>query len=102
MSSTPPSNVPLLARRLDLAGVALLLAGGACYLRAYLGMIGIEKNGVDPTSGRLTGIAQYDHFWQLSRLGLAVGALAVVVLLAGAIVTWRARRASLVTEPAVS
>ena len=96
--SRPPRNVPPLARRLDLGGILLLLAGAACYLRAYVGMTGL-RDGVAPGSARFAGIREFDGYWQLSRIGLGIGAVAILVMIAGAVVAWRARRAPVVAEP---
>ncbi len=98
--SRTPRNVPPLARQLDIGGLVLFLAGVLCYLRAYIGMMGLEAHGVAPGSARFAGIAEFDRYWQLSRFGLGVAALAIVVMIVAAVVTWRARRAPAVVEPA--
>ena len=94
-----PRNVPPLARSLDLGGVVLLVAGALCYGRAYIGMMGL-RDGVAPGSPRLAGIREFDGYWQLSRIGLGIGALAIVVMIIAAVISWRARRAMAVAEPA--
>ena len=96
--SRPPRNVPPLARRLDLGGIVLLLAGAACYLRAWVGMMEL-RDGVAPGSAQGAGIREFDGYWQLSRIGLGIGAVAILVMIAGAVVAWRARRAPVVAEP---
>ena len=96
--SRTPRNVPLLARRLDLGGMVLLLAGAACYLRAYVGLIGLQQ-GVAPGSARFAGIREFDGYWQLSRIGIGIGAIAIVVMIAAAAIAWRARHAPVITEP---
>ena len=95
-----PRNIPPLARQLDLGGIVLLLVGAACYLRAYVGMMGL-RNGVTHGSERFAGLREFDGYWQLSRIGIGIGALAIVVMIAGAVVAWRARRTPApVAEPA--
>ena len=72
--------------------MVLLLVGAICYMRAYLGMVALRENGVAPGSGRFAGIAQFDGYWQLSRIGIGIGVVAIAVMIAAAVVTWRARR----------
>ena len=91
-------NVPPLARRLDLGGLILLLTGAACYLRAYVGMMGLE-GGVAPGGERFAGIREFDGYWQLSRIGIVLGAVAIMVMIAAAVIARRARRAPGATEP---
>ena len=79
---------------MDIGGMGLLLVGGLCYVRAYLGMIALRDNGIAPGSGRFAGVAQFDRYWQLSQLGLAMSAVAIAVMVGAAVVTWRARRAA--------
>ena len=100
MSSAKPRDVPRLASLIDLAGMAFLVVGGGLYLRAYMGMSALRANDGGVTSkARFAGLTEYDRLYQLSRLGLWVAAIAVPILIAGAVMTWRARRATQSVEP---
>ncbi len=95
-------NIPRLANIADLLGVTLLVIGAGCYLRAYMGMSALRANGGSTGKARFAGIAEFDRYYQLSRFGLLLGAVAVLVLIAGAVVTWRARRGVSTTLPATA
>lgn len=95
-------NVPRLANIADLLGVTLLVIGAGCYLRAYMGMNALRANGGSTSKARFAGIAEFDRYYQLSQLGLSLAAVAVLVLIVGAVVTWRARRGVSSAVPATA
>ncbi len=79
--------------------MAFLLVGGGLYLRAYMGMSALRaSDGGVSSKARFAGLAEYDRLYQMSRLGIWVAAVALPILVAGAILTWRARRAALTVE----
>ena len=90
--TTPaPAGVPRVGRLLDLFALALLAAGAAAYGRAWAGMRVLQDlTGASPTVG--AAMAEFDRWWRLSRVGIALFAVGVAVGVAAAVVA--ARRAA--------
>jgi hypothetical protein len=78
---------------MDLGGMMLLVIGGGCYLRAYFGLEAIRLNGGVAANTRFAALAEFERYYQLSRFGLGLAAVAILVLLASAAMAWRVRRA---------
>ena len=101
MSSARTRNVPRVANLIDLGGMALLMIGGGLYLRAFIGMSALRAStGAVASKARWAGLAEYERLWELSRVGLWVGVASGAVLVASAVIAWRARHRTPVAEPA--
>jgi hypothetical protein len=79
---------------MDLAAAILILAGGALYFRAY---VGLEAMRARPVAEYYTGmyinrLAEYHALERLSFGGLTVAILGIGVAVSAAIVAKRARR----------
>ena len=102
MLSAKPATLSRLARITDFTGVSLLLIGGGCYTRAYLGMMALRTNdGGVSSKARFAGLAEFDRLNRLSLTGVMIGAIALALLVVGAALTWWARRAARNVEPGV-
>ncbi|MGI8498637.1 MAG: hypothetical protein ACR2OG_13755 [Gemmatimonadaceae bacterium] len=78
-------------RLIDALGLLLLLAGGAMYARSFLGMRTLRDSAF--VKGRPWAmVRQWEHLLTLSRWGLAVAGVGLLVLIGGAWVERRARR----------
>ena len=90
MPTTRP--VPRLARTLDLVALALAATGATAYARAYLGMRELQGlAGASPFAG--AAMTEFDRWWRLSRYGMVVFGLGLLVAGGAALTAWRARRA---------
>ena len=80
-------------RVLDLVGLALLLVGALCYLRAYAGMRTLE--GVKPSPGAeaFASMKQWDRMHILSRTGLGLIGAGLVVAVGAAVAGGRRGKA---------
>ena len=101
MSAATPRKVPRLSNIMDLGGMMLLVIGGGCYVRAYLGLEAIRINGGVSAKTRFAALGEFERYYQLSRFGLVLAAVAIVVMLASAAMAWRARRTTPAAEPVV-
>ncbi|HKG90757.1 MAG TPA: hypothetical protein VKA84_02625 [Gemmatimonadaceae bacterium] len=81
------------ARLLDLLVLALLLAGGLCWLRGYLGLRSLRA-GLPPTPGALpfAALRLADHYYLLSRVGVGMVVAGVVLAVAVAVMARRGVR----------
>lgn len=95
---SPP--VPRGLRLLNILSLLLFLAGAGLYIRAWFGMHGLEAYQADPDAAIFSGMAQFNHFWNLSRIGiwLVWAAVAVAVIAAIGAVVIR-RRAGTLERP---
>ena len=77
-------------RRIDLVVLALLILGGACYLRSYLGLRSLRA-GLAHTPGAqpFAALRLADHYYLYSRVGIA---LMVVGLLVAVVAAVRSKR----------
>lgn len=76
--------VPRWIRIVNGLSLLLLLAGAAVYARAWFGMQGLRSYEAAPDAAPFAGMAQFNHFHELSRIGvwLVVAGVAVAVLAA--------------------
>src|SRR4051812_37480469 len=89
----PRPPVPRLARQLDVAGGALLLAGAACWGYSFLGLRRLPVRYPDlsrAAAGRVLpppgAVAEADRLYAWSHAGIALFVAGAVVILAGALV----------------
>jgi uncharacterized membrane protein YedE/YeeE len=73
------------SRLLDLASVAILLFGAACYIGAYAGMQSLQHAVHDPAAPIFAGYTRYVRLMQLSWFGIAVIVVGVIVGIGAAI-----------------
>ena len=81
---TGPRSVPPSFRLLNGLAALLFLVGAGIYVRAWLGMRGLERYEASPGEGAFAALARFQHFWNLSRIGVGLvwGAVGVGVLAA--------------------
>ncbi len=89
MTTSSTRVVPRSGRLLDLASVACLLSGAVCYGRAWLAMRDLEAGRLVAGNRSHWATEQYGQYWQLSRVGIALLAVGVVVAVAAALVARR-------------
>ena len=82
-------NVPRIATLIDLGGLVLLIAGAACYFRAFVGMRHLEKDAFVATTAKFAALTEYGEFLQLSRIGITLAGVAIVTFIVAAIVARR-------------
>lgn len=87
-------RVPRALRLVNLLAGLLFVAGAGVYIRAWLGMRELERHPPGPEAELFAGMARFDHFWVLSRIGvwLVGSALLVAVLAAIAAAVLRRRQ----------
>lgn len=92
--ATHSSPVPRGLRLLNVLSLLLFLAGAGLYIRAWFGMERLQTYEADPEAALFSGLAEFDHFWNLSRIGIwlvwAAVAVAVIAAIAAVVVRWRA------------
>jgi hypothetical protein len=88
---THPGTVSRTGRLLDLAGLALMLGGAACYLRAYLGMRALQQRPRVPGDVPFAAMAEFERWWNWSRFGFAIFVAGIVVAVVAALVARRQR-----------
>jgi hypothetical protein len=84
------TTVPRIGRVLDLAGLALLGAGGAVWARAWLGFRSVPDFEPSAEGPAFAAVQLADGFWRLQRIGVALMVLGVGVFV---VAWWVARRA---------
>jgi hypothetical protein len=91
--------VPRLGRLLDLIGLALMLAGGACYGWAYIGLVRLHDH--PPTADHMlwVALAAFNHYNRVSTIGIVIAAIGLAVAITAAVVTHRSRRSPGVATP---
>ncbi|MFL5580694.1 MAG: hypothetical protein ACJ8AO_09980 [Gemmatimonadaceae bacterium] len=95
-ASTPPTpepaGVPRIGRLLDLAALGLLAGGAALYGRAWAGMRVLQdRTGASPSFG--AAMAEFDRWWRLSRVGIVLLGVGVLVGVGAAVIAARRARA---------
>lgn len=77
-------KIPLTGRLLDAVAALVFVAGAVVAIRAHLGMRALEANPPGSEAGAFAGLAQFNHFWRLSRLGmiLMLGGAGIAILAA--------------------
>jgi hypothetical protein len=91
--SNPRPTVSRTGRLLDVAGLVLMLGGAGCYLRAFAGMRALQRRPRVPGDVPFAAMAEFERWWNLSRLGGAVFLAGVVIAVTAAIVAHRQRAA---------
>ncbi|HEY8175211.1 MAG TPA: hypothetical protein VIF32_05950 [Gemmatimonadaceae bacterium] len=79
------------SRMIDVASLALVVAGASCYVWAYWGMTALRLAAHDPNAAIFAGYTRFVRFYQLSVVGLTVVGLGVVVGVGAAIHARRVR-----------
>jgi hypothetical protein len=89
--------VPRIGRLLDVAAAALLVVGGALYVRAYVGLEALRARPLaEFTAGmEISRLAEFHSLERLSYAGLALAIAGISVGVTAAIVAVRARRGRL-------
>jgi hypothetical protein len=90
MPESPRRPVSRTGRMLDLLGLALILAGAACYLWAYAGMRALEgvKPSANPTLRAeevFTSVNRWGRLNTLSRVGVGLIGAGLVVAVGAAV-----------------
>ena len=78
-------------RHADSAGLLLVVAGALAYMYAGRGMRLLEANPAQGAPGQFPALEQFDHLWMISRVGLGLAIVGVIVLVASATIAHRAR-----------
>lgn len=83
------TGVPRIGRILDLAGLLLLLGGGATFVRAWLGFDGVREYQPPPDAPAWSAVQLANGYLRMQRVGVAlmVGGFVVFV-----VAWWTARR----------
>ena len=81
------NTVPRIGRILDLAGLLLLLGGGAVLVWAWVGFQGLPAN-LPSVAGR-SAVAVANGYWRLQKIGTGLMVTGVAVFVAA---WWVARR----------
>jgi hypothetical protein len=81
---TGPRSVPPSFRLLNGLAALLFLVGAGVYVRAWLGLRGLRSYQASPGDEAFAALSRFQHFWNLSRIGVALvwGAVGVAVLAA--------------------
>lgn len=76
--------VPRFLRVANVVAGILFLAGAGVYVRAWWGLHSLESYEAAADAELFAGLARFSHFWDLSRIGIALvlAALALAVLTA--------------------
>lgn len=87
--------VPRSLRIANAAALLVFLAGAGVYGRAWLGMRALKSYEADADAALFAGLERFNHFWELSRLGigLVLAALLLALLTAVAAVMMGRRQA---------
>lgn len=102
-----PRPVPRVLRAVNVLALVIFAAGAAVYARAWLGMRALREYEAPPDAPLFSAMERFNHFWELSRIGLwlvgASVAVAVIAALARVVAQRRAadRAADRATDPAV-
>lgn len=86
------SPVPRIGRVLDVVGLVVFLGGLGTYARAWIGMRRLGAAGADPSAPLFSGMREFQRWWELSRVGIALMVIGGLVALAAAGVAWWLRR----------
>lgn len=81
--------VPRIGRVLDLAGLLVFLAGAALYLRAWLGLRGMDTFVPDPDAAGFAALERADQLSSLGRIGIALMIAGAVIAVVAAVVARR-------------
>lgn len=84
--------VPRFLRLVNILAVGLLAAGAGLYARAWVGMRGLESYEVDPSAQLFAGIAEFNRFWELSRLAMALILAGLAVAAVSSLAAYLVRR----------
>jgi hypothetical protein len=87
--------VPRIGRILDFAGLLLFLAGGAVYVRAWIGFQGVPDFERPEHASVMAATELADAFRQLEHAGSALMLVGIAVFV---VAWWTARRASSASE----
>lgn len=87
-------RVPRPLRLVNVLALLLLLLGAALYIWAWLGLHGLESYSPPVDAEPMSGMARFDRFWKVSRIGiwLVWSGLGVGVVSAMAALMIRRRR----------
>lgn len=77
---------------MNLLALLLFLLGTGVYAWAWVGMRRLEGYVATPDAEHWAGMAQFNHYWNLSRLGLWLVVAALVVAVVAAIAAIVVRR----------
>lgn len=88
--------VPRSLRILNVVALLLFLAGAGLHFRSWLGMRALRQYTPDPDAPLFAGMAEFEHYWQLSRIGswLVWAALGLAIIVAIAALVMRRREAA--------
>jgi hypothetical protein len=86
------------SRRIDAASLALIAAGGLCYVLAYMGMQALRAAPHDPNAPLFAGYKRYVRLTPLAFWGMASVMIGVAVALYAALDARRSRRTAGVPE----
>lgn len=78
-------------RHADTAGLLLVIAGAVAYLYAGRGMRLLEANPITGGTDQFPALAEFDRLWTISRVGLGLAIVGVLILVASATIAHRAR-----------
>lgn len=87
--------VPRALRAVNVLALLLVVAGAGLHVWSWFGMRGLKSYVTPPDSPAFSGMARFNHYWELSRLGtwLVLAGVGVGVLTAiAALVVQRRRR----------
>lgn len=62
--------VPRLLRLLNILTLLLLLIGAGLYIWAWVGLHGLESYSPPVDAEPLSGMARFNRFWKVSRIGI--------------------------------
>jgi hypothetical protein len=91
--------VPRLGRLLDLIGLALIVAGGACYAWSYLRLVQLHDHPPSAPHVLWVGLAAYNRYTRVSTIGIVVAAIGLSVAIASAVMTHRTRQLNQIGAP---
>lgn len=97
MFGSSPRPVPRALRAVNVLALLLFLAGAGLHVRSWLGMRGLREYQARPDGPLFAGMAEFEHFWQLARIGTwlvwAAVALAILAAIAAVLADRRRRQA---------
>lgn len=90
----PSRPVPRALRVVNLLALLLLVAGAGFHAWSWSGMRGLESYVPPPDAPAFSGLARFEHYWQMSRIGtwLVWSGVGVAVLTAVVAVVVARRR----------
>ena len=78
-------------RHADHAGILFVIGGALAYLYAGRGMRLLADGHVESVPGQFLALAEFDRLWMISRVGLGLAVVGILVLVASATIAHRAR-----------